>query len=127
MTDADKPGEANKKLLVQSCEYFEAKDDFKKGKTMKTKIWIVLGLVTLLGMGCVTTKKMEMTSESVKPGTEVTLRGTPYKLLGDPLMVGAPLPPVRLTDARTMKDIDLSAERGSVLLLSIVVSVDTAV
>ncbi len=94
---------------------------------MKTKIPIALILVALLGMGCAAAKKMEMTSESVGPGTQITFKGTPYKLLGNPLTIGAALPSIPLTDARTLKDVDLSTERGSVLLLSTVVSLDTAV
>ncbi len=94
---------------------------------MKTKILIVLTLVVLLGMGCAAAKKMEVSSESVRPGTQITFKGTPYKLLGNPLTIGAPLPSVPLTDAKTLKDVDLSTDRGSVLLLSTVVSIDTAV
>ncbi len=94
---------------------------------MKTKIPIALTLVALVGMGCAAAKKMEMTSESVRPGTQITFKGTPYKLLGNPLTVGSPLPSVPLVDAKTLRDVDLSTERGSVLLLSTVVSIDTAV
>ncbi len=71
--------------------------------------------------------KMKMTSQSVDPGTGVTLHGKPYRLLGEPLKVGKALPSVELTDAMTMKIVDLSKERGSILLLSIVVSTDTPV
>ncbi len=99
----------------------------KQEETMKTKTLIVLTLLALLAMGCATAKKMEMTSESAKPGTQITFKGAPYKLLGNPLTIGAPLPSVPLTDAKTLKDVDLSTERGSVLLLSTVVSIDTAV
>jgi len=71
--------------------------------------------------------KMKTTTLSVDPGTGVTLRGTPFRLLGEPLKVGKPLPSVELTDAMTMKPVDLSKERGSILLLSVVTSVDTPV
>ncbi len=94
---------------------------------MKRKILIVLTLVALLGMGCAVAKKMEMTSESVGAGTQITFKGAPHKLLGSPLTIGAPLPSVPLTDAKTLKDVDLSSERGSMLLISTVVSIDTAV
>jgi thiol peroxidase len=50
-----------------------------------------------------------------------------FKLLGTPLAVGNPLPSVKLVDAMTLKDVDLSQERGNILLLSIVPSVDTRV
>ncbi len=41
--------------------------------------------------------------------------------------MGKPLPSVNLVDAMTMKDVDLSQDKGSVLFLSIVPSLDTAV
>jgi hypothetical protein len=97
---------------------------------MKKKTLMLLGtaLLFVIGlMGCASMKEMKMTSRSVNPGTEVTFKGTPHKLLGDALRVGETLPSVTLTDAKTMMDVDLSAERGSVLLLSTVLSIDTAV
>jgi thiol peroxidase len=71
--------------------------------------------------------KMKTTTQSVDPGTSVTLQGKPFRLLGEPLKVGKSLPSVELTDAMTMKPVDLSKERGSILLLSVVVSTDTPV
>jgi thiol peroxidase len=71
--------------------------------------------------------KMKTTTQSVDPGTSVTMQGKPFRLLGEPLKAGKPLPSVELTDAMTMKPVDLSKERGSILLLSIVVSTDTPV
>ena len=71
--------------------------------------------------------KMKMTTQSVDPGTSVTMQGKPYRLLGEPLKVGKPLPSVELIDAMTMKPVDLSKERGSILLISVVVSTDTPV
>jgi thioredoxin-dependent peroxiredoxin len=71
--------------------------------------------------------KMKMTTQSVDTGTAVTLQGKPFRLLGEPLKVGKPLPSVELVDAMTMKPVDLSKERGSILLLSIVLSTDTPV
>jgi thiol peroxidase len=41
--------------------------------------------------------------------------------------MGKPLPSVNLVDAMTMKDVDLSLDKGSVLFLSIVPSLDTPV
>jgi len=64
---------------------------------------------------------------SSQPGTQVSYRGNPVKLLGSPVSVGKPLPSAEVVDAMTMKEMDLSKERGSVLLLSIVPSLDTAV
>jgi thiol peroxidase len=64
---------------------------------------------------------------SSQPGTQVALRGNPMKLLGSPVSVGKPLPSVELVDAMTMKNVDLSKEEGSILILSIVPSLDTPV
>jgi len=71
--------------------------------------------------------KMQMTTQSVDPGTSVTMRGKPFRLLGEPLKVGKPLPSVELVDAMTMNPVDLSKERGGILLLSVVTSIDTPV
>jgi thiol peroxidase len=71
--------------------------------------------------------KKQMTTQSVDPGTSVTMQGKPVRLLGEPLKVGKPLPSVELIDAMTMKPVDLSKERGSILLISVVVSTDTPV
>lgn len=78
---------------------------------------------------CAATNEMKarMTSQSVDPGTAVTLQGNPHKLVGQPLKVGMPLPSVYLTDASTMKPVDLAAQKGSVLLLSVVTSLDTPI
>ena len=64
---------------------------------------------------------------SVEPGATVARGDLRLKLLGTPLSVGQPLPPVKLIDAMTMNEVDLSQERGSVLLLSLVPSIDTRV
>lgn len=82
----------------------------------------------LLIVSCATTKpKIAFDQGSAQPGTEVNFRGKPLKLLGDPISVGKPLPSVELLEALTMKELDLSKERGSVLFLSIVPSLDTPV
>jgi thioredoxin-dependent peroxiredoxin len=71
--------------------------------------------------------KIPMESKSVDPGTSVTRGEARFQLLGTPISIGKPLPPVNLVDAVTMKDVDLSKEKGAVLFLSIVPSVDTVV
>jgi len=83
----------------------------------------------LLVFACATTTKPKMAfdSGSSQPGTQVAFRGNPLKLIGEPTSVGKPLPSVQLVDALTMKEIDLSKEKGSVLFLSIVPSLDTPV
>jgi thiol peroxidase len=81
-----------------------------------------------LFFGCATPQpKIPMDWASSQPGTQVSYRGNPVKLLGSPISVGKPLPPVEVVDAMTMKAVDVSKERGSVLFLSIVPSLDTPV
>jgi thiol peroxidase len=93
------------------------------------RLIIFLGLlVMILIFGCATPQpKIPMDWASSQPGTQVSFRGTSVKLLGSPISVGKPLPYVEVVDAMSMKDVDLSKERGSVLLLSIVPSLDTPV
>jgi thiol peroxidase len=94
----------------------------------KSKHIILVSFAILLLLGCASVKtKLPMDQSSVEPGSSVTFRGEQSKLIGTPLSVGKPLPSAKLVDAMTMKEVDLSQERGSVLFLSIVVSVDTPV
>ena len=92
------------------------------------KMLIVLCFPILLVFGCATTQpKIPIDMASVQPGTQVAFKGKPVNLLGSPIAVGKPLPSVELVDAMSMSNVDLSKERGSVLLLSIVPSLDTPV
>ena len=94
----------------------------------KSKHIILAPFAIFLLLGCASVKtKLPMDQSSVEPGSSVTFRGEPLKLIGTPLSIGKPLPSAKLVDAMTMKEVDLSQERGSVLFLSIVVSVDTPV
>jgi thiol peroxidase len=89
---------------------------------------ILLSLLVVLVFGCATTQpKIPMDRASVTPGDQVNFKGKPLKLLGAPVTVGKSLPSAELVDAITMNSVDLSKERGSVLLLSIVPSLDTPV
>ncbi len=82
----------------------------------------------ILIFGCATAQpKIPMDRASATPGDQVNFRGKPLKLLGAPVTVGKPLTSVALVDAMNMNSVDLSKERGSVLLLSIVPSLDTPV
>ncbi len=91
------------------------------------RIFSLLVLVIALSACASTSEVMKkMTTQSVDPGTSVTMRGEPFRLLGEPLKVGKPLPSVELIDAMTMKPVDLSKERGSILLLSVVTSLGHA-
>ena len=93
----------------------------------KRVLYVLFSFVFLV-FGCATTQpKIPTDTASAQPGGEVTFRSKPVKLLGPPISVGKPLPSVNLVDAMTMSDMDLSKERGSVLLLSIVPSLDTPV
>jgi thiol peroxidase len=89
---------------------------------------VFLGFSILLFSGCATTQQkipIDKTSES--PGTQVAFKGKPVHLLGSPIAVGKPLPSVELLDAKSMNNVNLSREKDSVLLLSIVPSLDTKV
>jgi len=88
---------------------------------------VVIFLMVFLFLGCAKPEKAKVTSESVRPGTQVTFQGKSHDLLGTPVKVGDKLPSVSLVDAMTMKDVDLSKEKRSVLFLSIVASTDTPV
>ncbi len=94
----------------------------------KKSLMILVGLLMFLVIGCATTQpKIPMDWASSQPGTQVDFRGNPVKLLGSPISTGKPLPSVELVDAMTMKNVDLGKEEGSILLLSIVPSLDTPV
>lgn len=88
----------------------------------------VLCFLMFLAFGCAATqRKIPIDMASVQPGTQVAFKGKPVNLLGSPITVGKPLPSVELVDAISMSNVDLSKERGSVLLLSMVPSLDTPV
>jgi thiol peroxidase len=109
---------------------FKMEGNRKEGFFMFLKrVLIFFGLsVMVLIFGCATPQpKIPMDLASSQPGTQVSYRGNPVKLLGSPLSVGKPLASVEVVDAMSMKDVDLSKERGSVLLVSIVPSLDTPV
>ncbi len=89
---------------------------------------ILLSSLMFLILGCATVQpKIPFDQATVQPGTQVSFRGNPIKLIGSPLSVGKPLPSVELVNAMTMEGVDLSKERGSILFLSIVPSLDTPV
>lgn len=96
---------------------------------MHTKnLTILISFIIFLVVGCATPQpKIPMDWASSQPGTQVSFRGNPVKLLGSAISVGKPLPSVEVVDAMSMKGIDLSQEKGSILILSIVPSLDTAV
>ncbi len=90
--------------------------------------WFVLLLGLTIGVGCAGFKaKIPMDPKSVEPGTTVTRGEARFQLLGSPISPEKTLPSVNLVDAMTMQDVDLSKEKGAVLFLSIVPSLDTPV
>jgi thiol peroxidase len=93
------------------------------------KDFVILSIFLMFSfLGCATSQpKIPMDWASSQPGTQVSFRGNPVKLLGSPISVGKPLPSVEVVDAMSMKDVDLSKEKGSVLILSVVPSLDTPV
>jgi len=79
-------------------------------------------------VGCASTQpKPSVDQSSVDPGGVVSRGDKRFQLLGTSISVGKPLPSVKLVDAMTMKEVDLSQERGKVLFLNIVPSLDTRV
>ncbi len=96
--------------------------------TARNTLIIFTCFIMTLTLGCASTQpKIPMDMASATPGEQVNFRGKPTKLLGSPISLGKSLPSVELVDAMTMNSVDLSKERGSVLLLSIVPSIDTRV
>jgi thiol peroxidase len=60
---------------------------------------------------CETTSSIpDIDKGSAEPGGSVNRKGQPMKLLGDPIAIGKPLPSVKLTEAGSMKRVDLSQE-----------------
>jgi len=91
------------------------------------KILLIYSLAMVV-MGCASMRpQIPVEKGSVEPGTAVARGKTSFKLLGSAISIGKPLPSVNLVDAMTMKDVDLSLDKGSVLFLSIVPSLDTPV
>ena len=91
--------------------------------------FLIATCLILIVSGCASsgTTKIPVDTASSVPGTTVTMRGEPLQLTGTALLVNGPLPRTILTDAFTMKKVDVSQLRGNVLLISLVPSIDTKV
>lgn len=89
--------------------------------------WLFVSVVLFAGCGFFKPAKPPVNKGSVEPGSAVSRGGKSFALLGTPIAIGKPLPSVKLVDAMTGKDVDLSEEKGRILLLSIVPSIDTKV
>jgi thiol peroxidase len=89
---------------------------------------IATGLLVILS-GCASTSalKVPVDTASSVPGSSVTIQGSPHQLIGTALQIGDHLPATVLTNAYTMKKVDLSQQTGKVLLISMVPSIDTRV
>ena len=95
---------------------------------IKNIFGLTIAAILLLGAGCAsTTPAPDVDTGSVSPGEFVTRKGQPMKLLGKPIQLGSPLPSTKLVDAGSPKPVDLTQEKGNVLFLSIVPSLDTKV
>ena len=97
---------------------------------MKTAIFgkVLVSFLLLIVAGCASAHvPIPVDLASSIPGTTVTVRGEPHKLIGTPLQVGGPLPITALTDAFSMKKVDLTDLNGKILLISLVPSIDTKV
>lgn len=97
---------------------------------MKKQLYfLILALIMVfLFTGCAKNQPpLTIETESAVPGTQVAKQGQKIGLTGSGISVGEPLPDTSLVDAKTMKPVNLSDYRGSVLLLSIVPSIDTKV
>ena len=87
-----------------------------------------VGVLCLLVLGCPSPQsKPPVDHDSVEPGSLVYRGDKRFPLIGRPISMGDSVPSVRLVDAMTMKEVDLSQERGKVLFLNIVPSLDTPV
>jgi thiol peroxidase len=87
-----------------------------------------VGLLLLMILGCASLQpKPPVDRDSVQPGSVVQRGDKRFPLLGTPISKGDSLPSVKLLDAMTMQEVDLSQERGKVLFLNIVPSLDTPV
>jgi thioredoxin-dependent peroxiredoxin len=97
-------------------------------KTSLIRVAVAGSLLFILS-GCASTGVSGITVDSTSsvPGTIVTIKGEPSQLIGTALHIGDQLPATVLTDAYTMKKVDLSQLKGNVLLISLVPSIDTKV
>lgn len=90
--------------------------------------WFGIVAALLLLTACAATRPdIQVDSASASPGTRVSFKGTPHDLMGDYIAVGDKLPPATLVQSGTMQPVDLSKEKGEILFLSIVPSIDTKV
>ena len=98
-----------------------------EGYKMKNIIQFVVVFMFLL-VGCAASgPPPEVDKGSSEPGGTVTRKGNPTNLLGNAISIGSPLPSVELVESSNMKPVNLSLEKGKMLFLSVVPSIDTKV
>lgn len=88
--------------------------------------YLLVGILVFLTACAATLPEIPIDSRSVDPGTEVMRGSDSFKLLGNPLKVGDPLPAVNLFN-RNLQSVALAGFKGDVLLISVVPSLDTQV
>jgi thiol peroxidase len=96
---------------------------------IRMPVMTIAAFTLIILSGCASTGGVTIPIDTASslPGATVTLRGKAQQLIGTPLHVGSPLPATNLINAFTMKRVDLAEMKGSVLVLSVVPSIDTKV
>ena len=85
---------------------------------MRMKPWYpcLILLVALAFVSCAAAPpKLPVDKHSVPAGSQVTFKGKTFRLLGDPVSVGDPLPSSLLVESKDMSSVDLSKIRDRVL------------
>jgi thiol peroxidase len=94
---------------------------------MKNTFKIMVTFIFLLTACAASGPPTVTETESSEPGGSVTRKGNSTNLLGNAISIGNTMPSAELVDSGTMKPVDLSQEKGKILFLSIVPSIDTKV
>lgn len=78
----------------------------------KGENYIIACFLILILFGCASVKpQIPFDQGSGEPGGSVSRGETKVKLLGTPVSIGNPLPSVKLIDAVTMQEVDLSVKK----------------
>ncbi len=117
-----------KKTVSRNASFFR-KTPKGRGVTMNTKKWLVcMASVALVVMGCTGLRSRPvMDKRFAVPGGSIHRGNAILHLTGKPIGVGDLLPAVKLVDAASMREVDLSTLRGKIFLISVVPSIDTRV
>jgi thiol peroxidase len=95
----------------------------------KKIVYLIVGCILSIVLISCEKKQAQIVidSGSVPPGSQISRKGEKLSLIGTAIEVGKRLPDTNLVDAKTMSAINLNDQKGSVLFLSIVPSIDTKV